>query len=343
MIRLPRRIEDIRAIFDVIRWRELASQVEAESRSRLAIIGPVNAGKSSLFNVLQGREISEVSPIPGTTTEAIAESFGPFTLIDTPGLGDVAIDNRLQVTQQTLERSNAVILLLDAVAGIRQTDIQLYHQIKQTGKPVIVALNKVDLIKPRERMMVLNDAEHKLGISVIGISAKTGEGIAEQVMPAIIELNPTIAVAIGRALPAFRRKASERVIREATLMAGGIGLEPIPLLDLPLLVGHQLRMVLRLAAIFGEPFSVQHARELIGTIAGSVTIRFLGQQASKFIPGPGWLVAAGFAAGGTYAIGKAAQAYFESGKQLNAEQLQAIYKRLRKEKTVPEQQKDPTQ
>jgi small GTP-binding protein len=332
MLRLPRQMEDVRTMLSVINWRDLESQVEAETRSRLAIIGPVNVGKSSLFNALEGREISEVSPIPGTTRDTISESFGPFTLIDTPGLDDASGDQRREIAQQAIKHSDGVILLFDAVAGIRQTDVELYRQVRQVGKPMLVALNKIDLIRDRDRISVLNDAEHKLGTHVVAMSAKTGEGIAEQVVPAVVDMHPRIAVAIGRALPTYRRQATNRVIREATLIAAGIGLEPFPVVDLPLLIGHQLRMVLRVAAIYGESFSIQHARELIGTIAGGVGIRFLGEQASKFLPGPGWLIAAGFASGGTFAIGKAAAAYFESGKQLNADQLRALYKRLRRQK-----------
>src|SRR3954462_337521 len=113
MLRLPRQIEDIRTMLSVINWRDLESQVEAETRSRLAIVGPVNSGKSSLFNALEGRDISEVSPVPGSTREAISESFGPFTLIDTPGLGEASGEERPKITQKAIEQSDAVLLVLD--------------------------------------------------------------------------------------------------------------------------------------------------------------------------------------------------------------------------------------
>jgi small GTP-binding protein len=341
MLRLPRQLEDLRTMLSVVNWRDLEAQVEGEMRSRLAIVGPVNAGKSSLFNVLEGREISEVSPVPGTTHNTVSESFGPFTLIDTPGLGEASGEDRRKITQSAIEQADGVLLVFDAIAGIRQSDVELYQEIEQTGKPVLAVLNKIDLIRARDRNSVVNDAEHKLATNVIAASAKTGEGIAEQVIPAIVALNPRIAVAVGRALPAYRRQAAERVIREATVIAAGIGLEPVPVIDLPLLVGHQLRMVLRIAAIYGESFSVRHARELIGTIAGGVGMRFVGEQAAKLLPGPGWLISAGFASGGTFAIGKAAQAYFESGKQLKPPQLKAIYKRLRRRRDIEPEISEP--
>ncbi len=332
MLQLPRRLDDIRAVFNVVNWRDLETQIDTETRARLVIVGPVNAGKSSLFNTLQGRDLSEVSPVPGTTRQIISDSFGPFMLIDTPGLGEVSGSERTQIARAAVARADVVIVLLDAVAGVREEDAALYREIKQSGKPVLVALNKMDLIRDRERPGVIADAEYKLETSVIGISAKTGEGIADRVMPLVIDMQPNIAVAIGRALPDYRTRAVNRVIREAATLAGGIALEPLPLIDLPLLIGHQLRMVLRIAAIYGEPLNVQHARELMSTIAGGVGVRFLGEQAAKFLPGPGWLVSAGAAVGGTLAIGKTADAYFASGKQLNVRQLRDLYKRVRTRK-----------
>ena len=338
MLRLPQYMDDIRTVLNVVNWRGLESQVEGEARTRLAIVGPVNSGKSSLFNALEGRAISEVSPVPGSTRDTVNESFGPFTLVDTPGFGEASGASHQGIALQAMERADAILLVLDAAAGIRQADVTLYQQIGQMNNPVVVGLNKIDLISSRDRNSVIVDAEHKLGAGLVALSAKTGEGISDQLMPALIELNPHIAVAIGRALPAFRRQAAARVIREATLIAAGIGLEPVPLIDLPLLLGHQLRMVLRIAAIYGESFSLRHARELISAMAGGVGIRFLGEQAAKLLPGPGWLFAAGFASGGTFAIGKAAEAYFESGKQLNAPQLRELYKRLRRQRDAQSEQ-----
>src|SRR5260221_12923967 len=297
MQELPRRLEDIRTMLNVANWRALESEIDRETRSRLVIVGPVNAGKSSLFNALQGRDISQVSPVPGTTREAISEAFGPFTLIDTPGLGSASEPRHRKVTEEAIGQADAAILLLDAVAGVRQSDVELYQQLQRTGTPVLVALNKIDQIPNRNRNAVINDAEHKLATAVIGVSAKTGEGIADRLIPAVLDFHPKLAVAIGRALPAFRRQATNRVIRAAAAIAGGIGLEPLPLLDLPLLLGHQLRMILRIAAIYGESFNVRHARELISAIAGGVGVRYLGEEAAKLLPGPGWLLSAGFAAG----------------------------------------------
>ena len=89
-----------------------------------------------------------------------------------------------------------------------------------------------------------------------------------------------------------------------------------------------MRLVLRIAAIYGEAMSVRHARELLTTMAGSVGLRYLAAELSKFIPGPGWLVAAGVTGLGTWTMGHVAMAYFEGGKHLTPVQLRQRYKRL---------------
>ena len=87
-------------------------------------------------------------------------------------------------------------------------------------------------------------------------------------------------------------------------------------------------MVLRIAAIYGEPFTAKHARELLSTIAGSVALRYLAQEAAKVVPVGGSVVAAGVAAAGTWAIGQVAVQYFESGKRLNRSELREAYRRI---------------
>ena len=99
----------------------------------------------------------------------------------------------------------------------------------------------------------------------------------------------------------------------------------------------QARLVLRIAAVYGEPMTQQHARELAATIAGWAAVRYLAGQASKLVPGPGWVVSGAVAAAGTWAIGRTAVAYFESGKQLTPPQLRALYRRLVRSRAADKQ------
>ena len=66
---------------------------------------------------------------------------------------------------------------------------------------------------------------------------------------------------------------------------------------------------------------VEHAKTLVVTIAGGVTLRYLAIAGAKFIPGPGWIVAGTLAGAGTWAIGRVAVQYFEHDKKLSPEEI----------------------
>lgn len=322
---LPTRLADIRRLLEALEWEKLSLQVEHEAHARLAIVGPVNSGKSTLFNLLKGRKVSPVKAVPGTTKELITEEVGPFILVDTPGFGEVGGVDRAAIARAAAEAADVVILVLDGAAGLHQSDYDLYESLRTARVPLVVALNKIDLIK-RDLAEVQEDAERKLGTPVIPISARTGTGVGEQLIPAIVEVHPPVAVALGRALPRYRHQISHRIVRGAAALGALIAAEPIPGMDIPLLLATQVRMVLRIAAIYGESLSVPHAREMLTTVAGGVALRYLAAEAGKLLPGPGWLVGALVTGLGTMAIGEAAIAYFESGKRLTPRQLRQRYK-----------------
>ncbi len=325
-MRTPSTLKELRRFVTSLDWEDMMAQVEQETQARLAIVGPVNAGKSTLFNTLIGRDVSPISAVPGTTRQLIADWFGPFILIDTPGFG---VDHA-QAALQAVTHAAVVVLLLDAAAGLRQSDLELYRELVATGHPIVVALNKMDLVR-RDRMAVLADARSRLGnAKVIPISAKRGDGVASELVPAVFQADLSLAVAVGRALPAYRRMAARRVIRNAAIFNAIIGTEPIPGLDLPLLLTAHVRLVLRIAAIYGETISPERARELIAAMAGGVLLRYLGIEAAKFIPGPGWLAAGAMASVGTMAIGRVAARYFESGRRLTPQQMRDLYQQYRR-------------
>jgi small GTP-binding protein len=320
-MKTPSSLSALRSFFDTLDWTKLQAEVAGEAQARLVIAGPVNSGKSTLFNLLQGQSVSPVSAVPGTTQTTVVEQFGPFTLVDTPGFGEAGDDDHAAMARAEIKQAKMVLLLLDAGAGVRQGDLQLYHQIRAEGVPVMVVLNKVDLVR-RDLRAVLGDLSFRLqGVQAIPISAKTGAGVADKLIPAIIQADDSLAVVIGRALPAYRAEAARRVIRSTAMWSLLLGAEPIPGLDLPLLLVMQARMVLRLGAIYGENITGRYARELVSAMAGALVARYIGEELAKFVPGPGWLIGAAVAAAGTLTMGRLAETYFQSGSLLAPSQL----------------------
>jgi small GTP-binding protein len=324
-IRLPIIMDDLRAIFRTLNIEQMYNDVKRESAARLAIVGPVNAGKSTLFNMLEGKNVAEVGPIPGTTKVPQMRTVGPFVLIDTPGFGEVGGIDRAGIAAKSAAEADAILLLLDAGAGLRQGDADLLKYLQGLRRPVVVALNKIDMLG-RDFQKVADDASARLGVKIIPISAKKGTNIAEKLVPELVDALPDLAVALGRELPHLRRAMANKVVKQSTILNSAAGAEPIPFIDIPILLTTQSRMVLKIAAIYGEPFTAKHAKELMGTIGGGLAFRYLAEQGAKLVPVGGWAVAAGIAAVGTWAIGQVAIEYFESGKRLNRRQMRDMYK-----------------
>jgi small GTP-binding protein len=339
MTSLPSRLGDIRTLFQALEWDKLSMQVEKESQARLAIVGPVNSGKSTLFNKLKGRKVSAVKAVPGTTKGLVTESFGPLTLVDTPGFGEVGGIDRAEIARTAAESADVAVLVLDASAGLRQSDYDLHTALRAARVPLIVVLNKIDLIK-RDLQVVLDDIQRKMGTTVIPISAKTGEGVGDKLLPAIVEVHPWMTIALGRALPAYRRQLIRKLILNASLLNAIIAAAPVPILDIPLLLVSQVRLVLRIGAVYGETMSARHARELLTTMAGSIALRYLAVELAALVPVLGWLAAGTMIGLGTWATGRVAVAYFEGGRQLTRGQLRETYKRLvrRPRKSAEEQE-----
>ncbi len=329
LLSLPSRMQDLNSLLRGLDWHAVEQEVDQELQTRLAIVGPVNSGKSTLFNYLQGRKLSATGAVPGTTQGVVEHPLGPLYLVDTPGFGEVWGVDRATIAQQAAQKADVIVLLLDAVAGVRQSDQELWEDLHALRRPVIVALNKIDLVK-KELPWVLENAEQVLGLRPIPISARSGKGVTDQLLPAIVNAYPALGVALARALPAVRTQMTKRIIRRTSWFNALVALQPVPGLDIPILLASQTRLVLRTAAIYGESMSASHARELLTTMAGSLLSRYLGIELAKLVPGPGWLVSAAISGISTWAIGEAVRRYFETERTIQPPDLRSLYQNMRK-------------
>ena len=109
----------------------------------------------------------------------------------------------------------------------------------------------------------------------------------------IVALHPRVAVALAQDIVWCRPILVRRIIRTRALLTALVSVQPVPLLDLPFQIALQWKIALQLAAIYGRPGLDYRSREMMGTIAWNLLIRFLIQQAVKFVPVMGWLLSAG--------------------------------------------------
>ncbi len=336
---LPGSIAVVQAFMKAVNWKQAQGEVLEGLNNTVVIVGQPNAGKSTLFNKLKGQNLSPVSPQAGTTKTLVRTDFGPFTLVDTPG-------HLPGVMESGMDQASVIVFLIDASSGLQADDRELYEVIKKLKKPTIVAVNKIDSLKGGETgdQFATEVAVLLSTPGVIPISGKTGTNVVEELIPAIIEASPEAALAIGRELPAFRRQAAQKIIRNATLLTLTAGLEPIPFIDIPIILGVQARLVLRMAALYGESMddsdARKHARELIAAMVGGLGMRYVAEQAAKLVPFGGDFVAGAIAAASTWSMGEAALEYYEGGKQIKPARLRQIYMdfyhRFRRENKVEE-------
>ena len=173
---------------------------EEDASIKVAIVGKPNAGKSSLLNKLTGETRSIVSPIPGTTRDAIDTRITweglPITLIDTAGIrkrGTIIPGvEKYSVLRamQAIERCDVALLVIDAVTGVTAQDTHIAGYINQAWKSVILIVNKWDLIEKDTNTSLEFEKNIRQALNflpyvpIIFISAASGQRV-NQVLPMV--------------------------------------------------------------------------------------------------------------------------------------------------------------
>ena len=183
--------------------------------------------------------------------------------------------------------------------------------LRAGGRPVLVALNNITACD--DQAAAVSEAARRLGTTVIPIAADSGLNVEDVLLPALLNAVPRLAVPLGREIEAVRRLAARRVIRQSAMLAGLLGAQPIPLLELPFQVMLQSGMVMRVGASFGHAPGGGLNREIMATVGGALALHYAAQTAIKLVPVVGWVVGGALAALSTLLIGEAAIAYYAAG------------------------------
>lgn len=159
---------------------------------RIAIVGRPNVGKSTFVNRVLGENRMIVSDIAGTTRDAIEIPFNhrqqAYLLVDTAGLRRQAkIHNALEKisvikTLQAIEKSDVVILMLDAKTGLSTQDLHILGWITEAGRALVIAVNKWDGMTTEDRTAFRSELDRLLFIHfapIYFISAKEGRGMGD--------------------------------------------------------------------------------------------------------------------------------------------------------------------
>ena len=308
-------------------------QMAFGGKQDVVIVGPANVGKSTLYNRLIASRADEaaVSPVPGTTRQNQAGDAGPFTIVDTPGadaVGEVGQRER-DLALAAAAGADLLIILFDAVQGVKQTEQELFRALQALHRPYVVVLNKIDLVG-REAEPVVVQVAANLGLppeQVIPISATRGQNLAAVVM-AVVKAEPALLAALGQGLPAYRTQLAWRAATGAATTAALIGLTPLPFVDFVPLVAVQISMILGIGRIFNYRITPGRWRELLGVFGLGLLGRTLFYELIKLGGPPAWVVSAAVAAGTTVTMGYAAILWFSRGERLTRATAQRISRTL---------------
>ncbi len=175
---------------------------------RVAIVGRPNVGKSTLFNRMLGEERSVVHDLPGTTRDAIDTQIdtaeGPIRFIDTAGMRrrsrtEEGTEYYAMVRAlQALDHADVVLLVIDATDGVTHQDQRLAERIGASGSPVVVILNKWELLDAESRRDIVDAVDDRLAFlgesPTVKVSAQSGMGV-HKILPAL-----------GRAVEAYHHR-----------------------------------------------------------------------------------------------------------------------------------------
>jgi GTP-binding protein len=174
------------------------TEAASEVVPRVALIGRPNAGKSSLLNRLSGEERSLVDDRPGTTRDPVDARIDykgqPYVVVDTAGIRrrskvEEGIESSsVMQSLRAMSRADVVVLLCDAAEGLAEQDARLLGLVADRARPIVVGMNKMDLLDAGQRKRALEEAKSQLHFApwapIVPFSNKTGEGV-NQLMTAV--------------------------------------------------------------------------------------------------------------------------------------------------------------
>ncbi|MDG4549908.1 MAG: GTP-binding protein [Candidatus Contendobacter sp.] len=284
----------------------------------IAVFGRVSVGKSALLNALLGETRFSTSPLHGETTRAAHARWqeydaGGVFLIDTPGINEVAGEERERLAHDVATRSDLVLFVVDG--DITDSELKALRQVKGAAQRLVLVLNKMDrytrtdrdlllqtlraraagLIQPQdiltaaaqpaERIVILVDAEGN-ETETRRQPAPDVTALRERIWDILKAEGKTMAALnaglfagrfsdrLTREIIVIRRDLAEKVVRNYCLAKGvAVALNPIPVADILAAIATDAAMVIHLSRVYGLPITRGEAGSLLKTI--SVQLAFL--------------------------------------------------------------------
>ena len=307
--RVPRPVRS--ALSEDYQQLQLLLDKIEQGHIHIAVLGRVSVGKSALLNALLGETRFSTSPLHGETTRAEHARWqeydaGGVFLIDTPGVNEVAGEERERLAHDVAARSDLVLFVVDG--DLTDTELQALRQAKGAAQRLLLVLNKVDRYTPSERTLLLNTLRERttgliLPEDIVTAAAQPAERIVilvdsegnetetrrrpppevralrERIWDILKAEGKTMAAInaslfagrfsdrLTREIMVIRRDLAEKVVRNYCLVKGlTVALNPIPVADLLAAMATDAAMIVHLGRVYGLPITTGEAGALLKTI-----------------------------------------------------------------------------
>ena len=236
------------------------------------------------------------------------EDVGHLAVTGPPALGGTLRKELARGGDATLVREGPIdgaAVLVHVVAGPHSADDERALRGAHAAKvPIVVVLADPSL---DDRAV-----PYVLATDIVRVPRAAGFPL-DEIARVVAHKLEARALGLAARLPALRRAVCDEQIRSFARKNGLVGAAVfVPGVDLPVLTLNQLRLVLRIAAAYGEEIDAQRVPEIAGVIGSAFGFRRLARELLDFVPVAGWLVKGAVAYGGTRAVGEAAVRYFET-------------------------------
>lgn len=332
------------------RWELISGQVQQALSQTLvvAFLGSASSGKDSAIRALFGIDFGEVDPIPGSTSEvrvAPVDRDKQVLVVNAPGFGDVRKDVD-QKAREILDQVDIAVYLLNADGGATIDERDDLDAIRATGRPVLVCINKIDLIREHERPAFVEAT-----LAQLRVDRQDAVITAFDPLPALsprpIGVDEVIRwihhqlATNGKDLlfaKTLRNKASacQAVIRTAARRAAMAGAIPMIGVDATAVTAIQVKLIADIAAIYGRRLDNDMALFILGEVLAGGSKGFIrwamtAMRTAGWIPGGQVAHLATSALGATisgattYGVGRAAITFMEKGAEVTGDELRAAF------------------
>ena len=269
------------------------------SSGRIAIVGLSGTGKKTLCNSLWGWQAVADSA-------EMIRSFGLFLLIDLP----TDIYDASNVLFR-LERAELVLYVLDGSRELQSADFEWIARLRSLNATLLVVANKTDALSKAALKRTLTALEERLARPVIPVVGSDPKAVREQLIPAILNACPTLAEPLAAEIASLRRKVARQLMLRSAMTSMALSFEDSPP-DAHVLLALQMRLIRRIAALYGFKDRGQQVREFLLGLILRVLLRSLGAVSARFPKVREWMVSGTVAAVTTLLIGRLALAYYSA-------------------------------